>query len=104
MINSKADYRFYISEDYKHNLGAPSFIKLLIKKLYRSDDYMAYNYLKALRKYEYAINVLNNNIIGRMICKYRQFIWRSLSIKYNIVIPPNVIGYGFRMAHVVGGA
>ena len=103
MITSKEDYNHYIAEDYKRNIGFVSRFHYFIKMIYKSDDYMAYNYLKALRKYEYALNVQRKTIWGKVACAYRQFKWHHLSVKYNIVLPPNVIGCGFRMAHVVGG-
>ena len=64
---------------------------------------MAFNYLRTLRKYEYAINVQSKTFIGKIIYAYRKWVWHRLGVKYNLVLPPNVIGYGFKMSHIVGG-
>lgn len=103
MIESKKDLRFYIKEDYKRNLGNSSKWSYLVNLFYGSDNAMVFRYLKALRKYEYATNVLKKQAFGKVIWVYRKFIWRKLSVKYNIVLPPNKIGYGFKIAHIVGG-
>lgn len=103
MINSKEGLNFYIKEDFKRNLGNISVFKLLALRFYDSDGYRVVRYLKALRKYEYAINVQKRNFLGLIIWAYRKFVWHRLSLKYNIVLPPNVIGYGFKVAHVTGG-
>ena len=64
---------------------------------------MAFNYLKALRKYEYSINLQKKSLFGKIVYIYRKLKWRHLTIKYNCMLPPNVIGYGFKMAHIIGG-
>jgi serine O-acetyltransferase len=103
MITNKKDLLFYLNEDKKRNLGDIKLIKYIAEKIYRTDRYMAYNYLKALRKYEYAINVQTQTLLGKIVYIYRKLRWRHLTIKYNCMLPPNVIGYGFKMAHIVGG-
>ncbi len=104
MIQSKEDLRFYINEDRKRNLGNISVLKHLALRIYDSDGYRICRYLTALRKYEYAINVqLKFGVFGKIIWLYRKFVWHRLGIKYNLVFPPNVIGYGFKVAHIVGG-
>lgn len=102
-ISSKESLRFFINEDRIRNLGEVSMLKYIAHKIYRSDRYKAFNYLKALRKYEYSINVQKKSLLGKLICIYRRFVLHRLSEKYNIALPPNKIGYGFKMAHVVGG-
>ena len=103
IIKTKEDLRYYIAEDKKRNMGNVSFLKYIAMKLYNTDSYMSFNYLRALRKYEYAINCQKGTLVGNIIYAYRKIIWRRLSVKYGLVLPPNVIGYGFKMAHVVGG-
>lgn len=106
MILSKYDMLHYIQEDKKRNLG-PSKINPIIyfiKYLYGTDDMKAFLYLKALRKCEYARNCLKNkNIIGKLIYLFRKCRLHRLSEKYNIAIGENMVGYGFRMPHVIGG-
>lgn len=103
MINNKKDLAFYIQEDKKRNMGDISLFRYIALALYTSDSYMAFNYLRALRKYEYALNVQSKRICGKIILLYRKWRWRKLGVKYNLMLPPNVIGYGFKMAHIVGG-
>ena len=104
MISSKEDLSFYIKMDKSRNLGNISRFKLLLSSLYRTDGYKAFRYLRTLRHYEYSINVLRHKgIIGLLTYLFWKFRWHRLSEKYNIVLPPNVIGYGFKMAHIVGG-
>lgn len=103
MIHSKEDLKFYIQEDFKRNLGTVSKLKYLALKLYDSDGYRITRYLKALRKYEYATNVQRKSLFGKLIWAYRKLVWHKLGVKYNIILPPNVIGYGFKVSHIVGG-
>ena len=105
MIQSKEDMRFYIQEDKKRNLGADvSTIKYIAKWLYGTDDVKAFWLLRALRKLEYAKNCLRQKgIIGKLIYAYRQYRYHRLEEKYNIAIGTNMVGYGFRLPHIVGG-
>ncbi len=103
MIDSRIKLKFYINEDYKRNLGNCPKWKYYVILLYGGDSAMVFRYLKALRKYEYAINVQKDSFCGKIIYLYRKFVWRKLCVKYNIVLPPNKIGYGFKIAHIVGG-
>ena len=106
MILSKKDLLHYIKEDKKRNLGAYriGLKKYLLKRIYGSDDFKAFCLLKALRKLEYAKNVLRKKgILGKIIYFYRQYHYHCLEEKYNISIGANMIGYGFRLPHVLGG-
>lgn len=104
MISSKAELRQYIEQDFFRNIGKVSIWKYLALKYYKTDSYMVFRYLKNLRKYEYAINCLKGrSIVGNLIYIIRKLKWRRLSIKYNLLLPPNVIGPGFKIAHIVGG-
>lgn len=97
---------FYIREDKKRNLGAYriGMFKYLSKWIYGSDDMKAFRLLKALRKLEYAKNCLRHTgIFGKLIYAYRQFYYHRLEEKYNVVIGTNMVGYGFRLPHVIGG-
>ncbi len=104
MITSRKDLVFYLQEDKRRNIKNASFGFLLMCSLYHTDGYRAYKYLKALRYYEYSLNVLKRRgVIGKFICLYYRFRWHRLSEKYNILIPPNVCGFGLRINHIVVG-
>ena len=106
MILSKDDLRHYIKEDKKRNLGAYRINPIIYfaKWIYGTDEMKAFLYLKALRKCEYAKNVLKDkSYIGKIIYLFRKWRLHRLSEKYNIVIGENMVGYGFRMPHVIGG-
>ena len=106
MILSKEDLRHYICEDKKRNLGTRrlGFWKSLGKWLYGSDDWKAYQLLKALRKLEYAKNVLRKRgLLGKLVYAWRQYRFHRLEEKYNVSIGTNMLGYGFRLPHIIGG-
>lgn len=106
MITSKKDLLLYINEDKKQNLGAHNigWKTYLGEYLYGTDRMKAYQYLKALRKYEYALNCLcKKGLLGKLMILYRHYRLHKLSEKYNVVIGPNMVGYGFRMPHILGG-
>lgn len=105
MIQSKEDMRFYIQEDKKRNLGTNvGTLKYIAKWLYGSDDMKAFRLLRALRKLEYAKNCLRQKgIVGKLIYAYRQYRYHRLEEKYDIAIGTNMVGYGFRLPHIVGG-
>lgn len=104
MIQSKDDLKFYIKENKIRNIGQTNWKSYWAQRIYKTDRMIAFLYLKQLRKYEYAINCLNHKgIIGKLITTYRRYNHHCLSQKYNIVIGPNMVGYGFRMPHIFGG-
>ena len=106
MIQSKEDMLFYIREAKKRNLGTYRIgtAKYMAKWIYGSDDMKAFRLLKALRKLEYAKNCLRHTgIFGKLIYAYRQFYYHRLEEKYNVAIGTNMVGYGFRLPHVIGG-
>lgn len=61
MIQSKADMLFYIKEDKKLNLGAYQigWLSYLGQYFFGTGRMKAFQYMKALRKYEYAKNCLS---------------------------------------------
>ena len=103
MIRSKEDLNKYISEDRKANIGNSNFFSLFWSKINKSSDYAAWNYLHALRKYEYAINCMRNTISGSLYKRFCQIRLNRLSVKYNILVNANTLGYGCRLHHVGGG-
>lgn len=106
MIDSKKDLQFYIREDKKLNLGAYKigWLSYVGQYFFGTDRMKAFQYMKALRKYEYAKNCLSKKgVVGKLIVHYRHYRLHKLSEKYNVVIGPNMVGYGFRMPHILGG-
>ena len=108
MIKSTKDLRFYINEDRKRNLKFVNkynifkyFFHILVTK---NEHYLAFRYMKNLRKLEYSINCLKGkSIIGDFIYYYRYIRYMRLCFAYNITLPPNKIGYGLYLPHIVGG-
>lgn len=106
MIQTKQDLKFYIQEDKKRNLGSCKIgaVKYMAKWFYGTDDMKAFRLLKALRKLEYAKNCLKNkSIFGKFVYAMRQVRYHRFEERYNISIGTNMVGYGFRLPHVVGG-
>lgn len=106
MIQSKEDLRLYIREDKKRNLGADKvgFVRYLAHWLYGTDRMKAFRLLRALRKLEYAKNVLRKRgLFGKLIYAICQWNYHRLEERYNIAIGTNMIGYGFSLPHIIGG-
>jgi len=106
MILSKEDMRFYIREDKKRNLGKYKlgFVRYIANRLYNSDGMKSFRLLRALRRVEYAKNVLRKRgFFGNIIFYFRQWQYHCLCERYNIIIGHNMVGYGFRIPHTVGG-
>ncbi len=103
MIKTRRDLVFYIKEDYKRNLGKTSWFGLLLKMLYGHDSYMAYRYLKTLRHYEFYVNNHNKMPWVVLFRAYYKIRLQHLGNRYNLRIGPNMVGYGLRLPHVIGG-
>lgn len=106
MIESKKDFQRYIKEDCYANIksGKVSYLKLWVNLWYKNECFMVYNYLKALRKYEYAINVCHSNgIIGRIYYYHAKVKYHRMGVKYGVRVNPNVVGPGLRIPHIGGG-
>ena len=106
MIVSNEDLCYYIREDKKRNLGAYKIgiLKYIAYWLYGTDQMKAFRLLKALRKLEYAKNVLREkSLFGKLVYALRQWHYHRLEERYDIAIGTNMVGYGFRLPHVVGG-
>ena len=106
MIQSKEDLRLFIREDKKRNLGAYKLgvLKYLAHWIVGTDGMKAFRLLRALRHKEYAKNVLcKRGIIGKLVFAFRSWWYHRLEVRYNIAIGTNMIGYGFKIPHVVGG-
>lgn len=106
MIQSKTDLHLYIREDKKRNLGAYKigFAKYLAELLYGTDQMKAFRLLRALRRTEYAKNVLyKRGPVGKLVYIVRQWHYHRLEERYDVSIGTNMVGYGFRLPHIVGG-
>lgn len=106
MIQSKQDLQFYIREDKKRNLGEykVGIGKYIAYWIYGTDQMKAYRLLRALRRTEYAKNVLRKRgLFGKIMYALRQWHYHNLEERYNISIGTNMVGYGFKLPHVVGG-
>lgn len=106
MIQSKQDLRFYIREDKKRNLGAYKIgvLKYIAYWIYGTDQMKAFRLLRALRRTEYAKNcLLKKGLFGKFIYALRQYHYHRLQERYDITIGLNMVGYGFKLPHVVGG-
>lgn len=104
MIQSRKDYRLYLREDCLVNIKREScsWFRMKISLWYGLESYMAYNYLRRLRKYEYLLN-RGGGIIHRIRLTIAKIRYRRLGIKYRFRINPNVVGYGLRIPHITGG-
>lgn len=100
-IQTKRDLKFYIDADRRVNLGNTSFLTLLRAKVYHTEQYAAYVYLKNLRYCEYFLN--NKSLFHSLCLKYYSIKKGRLGIKYHLQIPENVLGYGARFCHLSGG-
>ena len=101
MILSKKDLKFYLQEDAKR-FSLQNVLRYRIKLIYGSEDAHILRYLKVLRTYEYYSNC-RKDPFGIILRYYFRFRWMRLSLKYNIRIGINMVGYGFYMAHLAGG-
>lgn len=103
-INSKEDLKYFITKDKERNIGKISRVQFLARYLLGTDDMLAYRYLKGLRMLEYAENCLRKrSIIGKLMWIIRKYQHQVNCRKYNIMISPNMVGYGLKMPHVIGG-
>lgn len=104
MIKSKEDLAFYLREDAKANIKREScsWLRMQVNVWYGNDSYRFLQYMQALRRYEYALNCLSGPIgkLRRIFAKVR---YHRLGAKINVNILPNVVGYGFRVPHLLGG-
>lgn len=100
-ILTRQDLKFYLDADRRVNLGNISFRTLLRSKIYHTEQYAAYSYLKHLRLCEYHLN--NKSLLHSVLFRYYSIKKNKLGLKYHIQIPENVLGYGTRICHLSGG-
>lgn len=105
MIQSKEDLAFYLKEDTKANIKKEScgWLRMKLNVWYGNDSYRFLQYLIALREYEYALNC-KKGLLGRIRQLMAKAHYHRIGARINVNINPNVVGYGFRVPHLVGGA
>lgn len=107
MISSRTELKFFIKKDREANLGPHvSIIKYWILLIYGTDRAKAFRFLKSLRKYEWSVTqktIHSSNILYAIVLLYRKLRYNRLCSKYNIVIKPNIVGYGLYLPHIIGG-
>lgn len=107
MISSRTELKNFIKKDRDANLGLHvSVIQYWMLLIYGADRAKAFRFLKSLRKYEWSVTQKTNhssNILYAIVSLYRKLRYNRLCSKYNIVIKPNVVGYGLYLPHIVGG-
>ena len=101
MILTRKDLRMYLREDAKRNGFERGYWYYLLRLFCRSENAIAYSYLRALRHCEYHIN--KKSPIHRLAYYYYWLIRSRLGGKYHIQIPLNRTGYGLRIMHLSGG-
>lgn len=106
MIKTKNDLKIFLREDKIANLGRGKITFFTWLKMYfaQSQRLSAYRFLKALRYHEYYLNVCAPRNPISVIMRYFSALklnWASR--KYRIDIPPNCVGYGFRIHHINAG-
>ncbi len=101
MIRTKKDLRFYLHEDAKSNGVPTSPWKYYLHRFFPSEDICIYQYIRCLRIYEYHLN--NQTAYHRILAFFYRMRLRRLGIRYNMLIPPNVCGYGLKIGHFASG-
>ena len=89
MINSREDYRFYLSADR---------LALGVEKARFSFLHETWRFQRLLRRLEYCINC-RNSIIWKPYLLYLWFRFLRLSRNLGFSIPPNVFGPGLAIVH-----
>ena len=104
MIYSKEDMKTYLRNDCFRNTGRDdvNILWLAVHFWYGNDGYIAYRYLRSLRRYEYTINCLLGPV-GKLRQLWAKIANHRLAKLYGIQIKPNVVGSGLRLPHVVCG-
>lgn len=105
MISNRSDLHLYLLEDAKVNrhpdintiLGR---LKYYAKLLAGNEDAHALRYLRILRYYEYWYNCHPK---WRGVITFYKVLLSRYGIKYGLNIGLNMVGYGLRIPHLVGG-
>lgn len=106
MICSKEDLKYYLQEDALANINRTNvpFFLYWVNILYKNEHYLALRYLRSVRYFEYAINVVRHNgVWGKFYWYWFKFQHHRLGFKYSLKINPNTVGPGLKLAHIIGG-
>lgn len=99
MIQSKKEYKYYLSQDRKA-LKIPLKLSLIERIKYLLFPNYIWNFEKLLRKTEYLNNVKSRDVFFRrirlIICRAKL---RKMQLKLSFSIPINVFGPGLSIAH-----
>lgn len=102
MIKNRADYKFYLSEDFKqinkNNLCFPS---LILRWLLGEEVPRMMLYMWVLRNLEYYTNC-RIIILGKIMSLFFEIWHRRQQFKYGVHIHKNICGYGLRIVHIGG--
>lgn len=91
MIRTKTDLKRYIEDDMK-------LVKSSNKPKIFGDE--CHKYLVVLRKLEYRMNKTHKNPIDKIMYAYYKLVHHRQSVRWGILIPPNVFGSGLTLFHV----
>ena len=105
MIKTLNDYKAYISEDARIIFRGkkPSILSYFVRRIYGDDQISAYRYFRRLRRYEYCLNCLPNNIFFAVFRVYYKIMHHHDCVKYHLDLAPNICGYGIDIQHVTTG-
>lgn len=102
MIKSKEDLMMYLQKDAEANsLGGKGFLSYRFRLWCGSESAHVVHYLRILRYCEYHQN--NTGFFHRLFYFFYKYRLHRLGFKYNLRIPPNVVGYGLTIFHLAGG-
>ena len=91
MIRTKADLQRYLEEDMKP-------VKTRKRPRLFGDE--CFKYLIVLRKLEYRMNKEHKKLSDRILYMYYKLLHHRQSVRWGILIPPNVFGPGLTLFHV----
>lgn len=91
MIQSKKELLLYLEED-KKALG-------ITRRTPKFGSDEVWRFERALRMYEYALNVGKNDCFHKIVRSYRKFIHHRWSVKLGFSIPANTCGKGLSISH-----
>lgn len=100
MIETREELKLYLKEDGKRN-GFANYWQYCLRLFCKSENALAYRYLRALRHCEYHSG--KKSVLHKMFYFLYWFKRSRLGSKYHIQIPLNKVGYGLRIMHLSGG-
>lgn len=99
LINSKEDFKEFLSKDVERRGCKPRFIDRVL----HNEWWYVYCFLYHLRSLELYTNVVPKNIVRRFFYKllryYHFYRYKRLSFKLHIILYPNTCGPGLKISH-----